>query len=323
MPCYSPLEGWRSRAVNPSGKRSIVFNRKAGYVDMPVTVPCGRCIGCRLDYSRMWAIRCVHEASQHAENSFVTLTYNNDHLPENMSVNKEELQKFFKRLRKELDGKFIRYFACGEYGEKLQRPHYHAIIFGHSFMDDRILHAKRNGHLLYRSPTLEKVWKFGFSLIGEVTFQSAAYVARYVVKKRKGDDNYVDPKTGKSNKEYYMIVDKETGEVHFREPEFCIMSRGSKKRKTGGLGRGWLEKYKSDTDKDFITMVDGSKHPLPKYYDDILAMEDELAMLERKRKRRKAMEENPEEQYRYRLQQKEAVKEVQAEMLERTLNEDT
>ena len=290
---------------------------------MPVAVPCGRCIGCRLDYSRMWAIRCVHEASQHAENSFVTLTYNNDHLPSNLSVDKEALQKFFKRLRKNLGGKFIRYFACGEYGDKLQRPHYHAIIFGHSFLDDRFLHAKSNGHLLYRSPTLEKTWEFGYSLIGEVTFQSAAYVARYVIKKRKGDDDYIDPKTGKTNKEYYMIVDKETGEAHFREPEFVIMSRGSKKRGTGGLGKGWLEKYKDDTNKDFIT-IDGSKHPLPKYYDEILAREDELAMMQRKAKRRKAMEEQPpEEYYRERLMQKETVKTVQSEMLHRNLKEDT
>ena len=308
--------------VNPSGKRSIVFNRKAGYVDMPVTVPCGRCIGCRLDYSRMWAIRCVHEASEHAENAFVTLTYNNDHLPDNLSVDKTALQLFFKRLRKRLGGKLIRYFACGEYGDKLQRPHYHAIIFGHSFMDDRILHAKRNGHLLYRSPTLESTWEFGFSLIGDVTFQSAAYVARYVVKKRKGDDDYVDPRTGMTNKEYYMIVDKDTGEVHYREPEFVIMSRGSKSRGTGGIGKSWIEKYKSDTDKDFIT-IDGSKHPLPKYYDEILAREDELEMLSRKARRRKAIDDRPEEYYRERLMVKEEVKTRQSEMLERNLKEDT
>ena len=168
-----PLQGYRAKFVNPTGKRPIVFNPNAGFRDLPVSVPCGRCTGCRLEYSRQWAIRCVHEAQMHEHNAFITLTFDKEHLPDDHSIRKEHLQKFFKRLRKRI-GVDIRYFACGEYGSRNNRPHYHAIIFGYDF-PDKYLHTKtRNGDLLFRSPTLEKAWKFGYSLIGHVTFESAA-----------------------------------------------------------------------------------------------------------------------------------------------------
>jgi len=296
MKCTSPLTGWRSKWVNPkSGKRSITFSPNEGYKDMEVTVRCGRCHGCRLHHSKEWAIRCVHESQMHQENSFITLTYSPENLPTDHSIHKEELQKFFKRLRKNT-GKRFKYFACGEYGDQSSRPHYHAILFGMAFYEDRYLHTKtRNGDLLYRSPTLEKAWPLGHSLIGEMTFQSAAYVARYVMKKRKGDDDAIDPKTGKTNKEHYMVADPDTGEIFEVQPEFCLASRGSGKKDDPilwryGLGRAWLETYKSDTDKDFIT-VNQNKVSLPRYYDNVLAVEDELAMMARKRKRKKNIKE--------------------------------
>jgi len=158
---------------------------------------------------------------------------------------------------------------------------------------------------------LEKCWQFGHSLIGEVTFQSAAYVARYVMKKRKGKPDEVDPKTGKTNAEYYMLVNPETGEVTDIEPEFCLMSRRP------GLGRAWLEKYKTDTDKDFITL-NGNKMSLPKYYDSVIAMEDELDMMERKKKRRSKI--NKEEQQLDRLEAKRKIVDTKADMLIRPLN---
>lgn len=310
MACTSPLTGWRSKYVNPTGKRSIVFNVNDGYKDLEVTVPCGRCTSCRLEHSRQWAVRCMHEAQMHKANSFITLTYAPEHLPEDHSIHKEELQKFIKRLRKNT-GKELRYFACGEYGDKKGRPHYHAIIFGYDFPDKKLHTKTKNGDLLYRSPMLEKCWKYGHSLIGEVTFQSAAYVARYVMKKRKGKPDEVDPKTGKTNAEYYMLVNPETGEVTEIEPEFCLMSRRP------GLGRAWLEKYKTDTDKDYLTL-NGSKMSLPKYYDSVIAMEDEIDMMERKRKRRSKI--NKEEQKLDRLEAKRKIVDARSEMLVRPLD---
>ena len=122
---------------------------------MEVTVPCGRCTSCRLEHSRQWAVRCMHEAQMHEGNSFITLTYAPEHLHEDYSVHKKELQKFFKRLRKNTGIK-LRYFACGEYGDENRRPHYHAIIFGYDFPDKQLYTKTRTGDLLYRSPLLEK-----------------------------------------------------------------------------------------------------------------------------------------------------------------------
>ena len=126
MTCYHPLQAYRSSEGRNSetGKWPIVFSVTAGYADLPVTIPCGQCIGCRLERSRQWAMRCVHEASLHEQNSFITLTYDNDHLPVGGSLNVEDMQKFWKRLRDHLfqrgySGK-LRYFQCGEYGSTFQ-----------------------------------------------------------------------------------------------------------------------------------------------------------------------------------------------------------
>lgn len=307
VPCYSPITGYRAKHCNPSGKRSIVFNPSQGFTDLKVQLPCGRCIGCRLEYSRQWAVRCMHEAAMYDNNAFITLTYNDDNLPSDHSIHKKEVQKFFKRLRKNT-GKKFRYFACGEYGEKNNRPHYHAIIFGYDFPDKRLWSKTKNGDLLFRSQELEKSWNKGHSLIGNVTFESCAYVARYIMKKRKGKPDTVDPRTGKTNEEYYKILDTETGEIYQVEPEFCLMSRRP------GLGRDWLDTYVSDTDKDFIT-IRGVKHKLPKYYDNILEQEDELDMQRRKDKRRKLANERKSDNTYERLEVKRKIKETQTKQL--------
>jgi len=88
MPCYYPIKGYKSKKREPSGKRKIVFYAHQGLVDMPVTIPCGRCVGCRLERSRQWAMRCMHEASLHEENIFITLTYNPENLPEGNTLKK-------------------------------------------------------------------------------------------------------------------------------------------------------------------------------------------------------------------------------------------
>jgi hypothetical protein len=301
--CTSPIQGWRAKFVNrETGKRPIVFNRKHGFSDLPVKVPCGRCWQCRLEHSRQWAIRCVHESQMHEHNAFITLTFNEENLPDDHSIRKEHLQKFFKRLRKHL-GVDIRYFACGEYGKQNNRPHYHAIIFGYDFPDKYLFSKSRNGDLYFRSPTLEKAWKFGHSVIGNMTFESAAYVARYVMKKRKGDQDEID--------EYYKLLDTETGEVHQLEPEFCLMSRRP------GIGKTWLEKFKSDTDKDFIT-IRGKKMSLPKYYDNLLEQLGE-DLQDRKLKRMQSV--NKEDQTLARGRIKDKVLRAKTQTLHRNLED--
>lgn len=208
----------------------------------------------------------------HVDNSFITLTYDQEHLPSTGSLIKKDFQDFMKRFRKAIEPIKIRYFMCGEYGEKFQRPHYHAIIFGYDF-PDKTLWKTNNGFKLYRSPFLEnekdpEMWNKGHSLIGDVTFESAAYVARYITKKI----------TGELALDHYINIDTATGEYTYRIPEYVGMSRGRKP--DGGIGKRWYLKYKRDLDKDYIT-IRGVKMRPPKYYDK-LQEEDEPFIHEQK-----------------------------------------
>lgn len=261
MGCYSPLTGWRSKFVNPTGKRSIVFSeRDALERDVRLSIPCGQCIGCRLKYSAQWAARCHHESLMHEDNCFLTLTFDEEHLPDSISV--RDCQLFLKRLRKFAYPQKLRYAYCGEYGDLLGRPHYHFLIFGFDFKDKELWQEK-NGSLLYRSKVLERLWPFGNSLIGSVTFESSAYVARYMIKKQKGKDSWLK----------YAEVDQVTGEVlKERSKEFFHVSRKP------GLAQSWLKNNTSDVyPKDYFT-IEGKPIPPPRYYDNFLDKLDPLKM---------------------------------------------
>jgi hypothetical protein len=240
MPCFKPLEGFRS-----SSGKGISFNPKHGYVDMPMSVPCGKCIGCRLERSREWAVRIQHEASQHPLKCFVTLTYDETHIPEGNTLVPKHLQDFLKRLRKRHPGHKIRFFACGEYGETTLRPHYHAILFGIDFPDKTLYRkARGNNAALYKSGSLDSIWGHGFCSIGSVSFDSAAYVARYTVKKINGD----------------------MAESHYqgRIPEFGRMSRRP------GIGSKWIEKFTADTYPSDTVISKGFEAKPPRFYDKFL-----------------------------------------------------
>lgn len=266
MPCFFPIQGFRARHKNPSGKYGIVFNANSGYVDQPVTIPCGRCIGCKLEYSRQWAIRCLHEASCWDNNCFITLTYDDKHLPPGNTLVKKDFQDFMKRLRFKY-GEGVRYFHCGEYGEQYGRPHYHALLFNFDF-NDRVLYKRGDsGSSIFTSEALSLLWTKGFSTVGDVTFESAAYCARYVVKKITGD----------LAKEHYTYIDTNTGEFYERLPEYTTMSRGGRgANNLGGIGMPWLRKYKSDVFPDDFVVVRGIKMKPPKYYTRQFQIDDEL-----------------------------------------------
>lgn len=253
MPCYHPLVGYRSKFVNPSGKRSIVFNsRDALERDVTINVPCGQCIGCRLKYSAHWAVRCMHESQMHAENMFLTLTFSPEHLPPDGSISVRDCQLFMKRFRKAIEPSRVRFAYCGEYGEKTNRPHYHFLVFGHEF-SDRTYWASRNGLPVFRSKTLERLWPFGNSEIGSLTFDSAAYVARYMLKKHKGKAELP---------ERYWHIDYSTGElVNVRSLEFFKTSRRP------GIGKTWFDKFHRDVYPSDEVIVDGRRVTPPKFYD--------------------------------------------------------
>lgn len=264
MPCFHPVKGFKG--INGG----IAFDTKNGYADFPMEVPCGRCTGCRVTYSRQWAARCLHEAQTHEENCFVTLTYADENLPTGGSLNKKHFRDFMKRLRRSLGRKKISFFHCGEYGDNLQRPHYHALIFGHWFPDSAPLAGKsKSGKEQFRSATLEKIWGLGHCTIGAVTYQSAAYCSRYILKKKSLDN--------------YEKIDPVTGEIYQLEREYATMSVNP------AIGRRWFEKYSTDAFPDDFVVVDGKKHQVPRYYDKLLKRKDSDTHSTIKSKRKKQM----------------------------------
>lgn len=228
--------------MSPNGKITTNYDE----------IPCGHCIGCRLDYSRRWADRIMLEMKYHEKSYFVTLTYNDSNVPViyvgdndkdvRLTLDKRDVQLFIKRLRKYQNEK-IRYYLSGEYGEETFRPHYHAIIFGLLIDDLKFYKNNERGDKLYISETLIKIWGKGLVIVGEATWETAAYTARYVVGKQ----------TGNAEMKYYLGI----------EPPFSLMSRNP------GIGK----KYYSDNpdilqrEKIFISTKDGGHEiSIPRYF---------------------------------------------------------
>lgn len=239
-----------SSEVTEKGKRQVVFSVEKGFVDRPVQVPCGQCIGCRLEKARQWAVRLSHEAQFHLYRWFLTLTYSDDQLPPHGSLDKSHFQKFMKRLRKANPGCNIRYLHCGEYGEQTRRPHYHAIIFGFPITDLKRYKLSPRGDQTWLSPTLDRLWSHGQVIIGSFSYESAGYVARYVLKKQTGD-------TADS---FYSVVDPETGEVHELVHPYVTMSLKP------ALGDGFFEKFRKDVCEFDAVVVNGHEVLPPKRY---------------------------------------------------------
>lgn len=234
-------------------------------------LPCGFCPECRSRYARGWAMRCVHEASLHEENSFVTLTYADEYLPELGTLVKRDLQLFLKRLRKMIAPKRVRHYAVGEYGEINHRPHYHLLLFGYRPAFGEVVPSPGD-FPLYSSAELAALWKAGLSSVGDVSFASAQYLARYVM---QYSDNV------KRKKKF--TCDPETGELVEIQREYSTMS------KHPGLGAGWYDQFREEVVRHDSVVLDGVELLPPKYYDDRLRQADavkwELMKLRRERKR--------------------------------------
>lgn len=317
MTCYAPLRGYRSIHRNKNGKYPIVWPKGGQTLEYGEgqDIACGQCIGCRLDKSREWAIRCMHEARRFEYNSFITLTYNDANLPDDLSLDKSHWQKFMKKLRKSMwkqakvegrEYRRISYYHAGEYGAQFGRPHYHACLFGLDFGDKVRCGTNAQGTPLYTSTNLESIWGKGFVSIGEVNWNTAAYTARYILKKI----------TGEPAEEHYTWVDTETGEVHRREPEYTTMSRAQ------GIGKEFYNKHaKRMYPKDGVWYKSGDKWfemKVPKFYDSLFEIDrpDLMAKIkeERKRRSKSSLDNTPS-----RLEQRKTVKEAQVKMLKRTL----
>ena len=232
---------------------------RPGDVTEFIEIPCGKCSGCRIQRSREWANRCMLELEYHMSSYFVTLTYDDAHVPihyysdpatgealPSMSLVKRDFQLFMKRLRKKF-GEGIRFFASGEYGSLTFRPHYHAIIFGLE-LDDLVPYKRSaQGFQYFNSASLQEVWPNGFAVVAPVTWETCAYTARYVMKKLTGPEAEFY--------ENFNIV-----------PEFSLMSRKP------GIARQYYEDHPDLYDHEFInisTEKGGRKFRPPKYYDKL------------------------------------------------------
>ena len=210
-----------------------------------IYLPCGQCSGCKLERSRQWAVRNVHEASLHEHSMFLTLTYNDENLPRTKfglnTLVHADFQKFMKRLRYYFKQP-IQYYMCGEYGDKTGRAHYHALVYGVKFDDLKLVKRTDAGSFIFTSKRLDDIWSKGHCWVGNVTFESAAYVSRYLMKKINGKSHFT-----------YLV-----------QPEYTKMSL---KRP---IGKSWIEKYSQDVYPHDYVISRGFKAKPPRYYDKFM-----------------------------------------------------
>lgn len=264
MACFHPLRAMRvGGSVRVLGEHDGRCFQSDNGRDVFV-VPCGQCIGCRLERSRQWAVRCCCEAQLYEHSVFVTLTYGELAKP---SLEYKDFQAFMRRVRYAKPG--VRFYMCGEYGGDYGRPHFHALLFNCFFSPREVVKILDSGHKLYRSPELEALWPYGFSSIGDVSMESASYVARYATKSAlPGHD-------GKRRSVKEGFVDGETGEFWPFVPEFNRMSLKP------GIGAEWFAKYRAevfgrDGRLDRVVM-DGVEMKPPRYFKKELARVDAFA----------------------------------------------
>lgn len=243
MSCYRPLTAYRQE------DGEVVF-RETGRTVATLQLPCGQCVGCRVRRAEEWSIRVMHEAQMHEHCSFVTLTYDDEHLPPYGGLRYSDVQKFLKRLRVRR-AEPVRYFLCGEYGEQTKRPHYHVGLFGEDFHRDRVPLRQAGDYQVWRSDALEKLWPLGRSEIGSLTRQSAGYIARYVLGKLNGE----------AGEREYRRFDAETGEVVYVDPPFCRMSLRP------GIGATWFRKFGREVFPRDGVVADGRVRRVPRFYD--------------------------------------------------------
>lgn len=306
MSCYHPLKAFPI-GTTPAGKQALkivgyetdhvefcngkwqashtpMASARASKVQREfIEIPCGQCIGCRLEYSRQWANRCLLELQYHDSAYFVTLTYDNDHVPfscygspdsgeafDALTLRKRDFQLFMKRLRKAFPDDKIRFYAAGEYGEDTFRPHYHAIIYGLHLRDLVLDRPSLDGkHNYYASKELTDIWKNGAVVVANVSWETCAYTARYVTKKLNG-----------KAADFY--------DLHNIEREFSLMSRKP------GIGAQYFEDHPDCMNYEYInvrTDEGGKKFRPPKYYDRLFDIENP-GELEKIKKIRKQMAED-------------------------------
>lgn len=268
MACYTPLRGFRGY----KGKLAMQA-KHAPKPLVPLEVPCGKCIGCKIERTRTTAVRLTHEQRCHEKSSFLTLTYRDEALPEDGVLVKKDLQDFIRSLR---DRKYkVRYYGVGEYGDRFGRPHYHVALFGEDFSADRYKWRQKGEHTLYRSDALEASWPQGHVEIGDLEYKSAAYVAGYCLKKING------PLKAK-----HYGRKRPDGTTYELPQEFAIMSLKP------GLGEAYYRKYKHEIFPRDEVITNGKPMGVPRYYSTLLEREDPELLADIKLRRKAQAEEH-------------------------------
>lgn len=295
MPCYQPKD---ARLVLSNAKHDLGKHP-------PERLNCGRCHGCKREKARQWTIRLRHEHALHEKAEAITLTYNDNHLPDGNQLVKKHFQTFLKRLRFQ-SGSSFRYFMCGEYGEtSTKRPHYHCVFFGLDFADRyEWMHTGKS--IQYRSPFLETLWRHGFATTGEVDRNTLSYISGYVQKKIYGAEFQA---------EYFDRVVPSTGEItqEARLPPYSQMSLRP------GIARDWIEKYHREVYPSDFIVLDGHRFKPPGYYDRWLSEHDPELWDQVRSTRAEASAERPKESLKRLRQKGQAVQSKQARFEERTL----
>lgn len=295
MSCYHPIKAYRTASGVEFVERAKNDNLGSVYL------PCGQCIGCRMRRAADWQLRVMHEAAEHEDSCFVTLTYGNGQLPPNGSLSHRDFQLFMKRLRKWAGP--VRFYMCGEYGPLNLRPHYHACLFGVAFRERREpLGKSASGALFYDQEDLRKLWGLGRVSVQDLTSETAGYCARYIMKKV----------LGKGADEAYRRTTS-AGDVVDVVPEYAAMSLKP------GIGARWFDRYGNGIYRHDYVVADGVKKVPPAYYDELLrrrnAEQYELVKFQREERARPHWR----EQWDDRLAQREAVHLARVSTLKRGL----
>lgn len=315
MVCLNPKKAWQRNAQHlpwwqPDSNswvksKKIIFKKPKDIENYTeIEIPCGNCLGCKLDSANSWATRIALEIKDHEKNCFVTLTYN----PENLNIQngkmtlvKKDIQNFIKRLREKTKTK-LSYFCCGEYGGKTHRPHAHLIIFGYEPDDLKLQSFSTTENKIFKSETLEKIWNKGFVGVQAANYKTACYTARYVQKKAGLKPNKQE-KTGETKTEwkiderkkepYEHIIEKRkttTTDQFGRQKEFILMS----KKPAIGLNY-WLKNKDKIIRTGGIILYDGEKtkiKPIPRYFKKLWEKENWQELYRYKNKCKEIMEKN-------------------------------
>lgn len=302
MVCFRPMTAWPAAPGGAAG-RSFVFSPHKSYEGAKsIQFPCGKCDGCFKTRADEWGVRVVHELQMHGGvGCFLTLTYSDEWLPKDRALDPKAARSFIRRVRRFFKGRRVLYILCGEYGDEGKRPHFHVILFGVDFAEDRFPWKRTgSGAMVYRSPRLEQLWPFGFAHIGEVNAASAAYLARYTMKAAAR-------KVMEGRK-----FDDATGEIT-EAPQFLRVSQG--------IGLSWFNEFSADAFPSDFVIVDGEKRPVPRYYKVKLREQDARTALAVQAQRKAAAREAAPDNTDARLATREEVARLRRQQLRRSLDD--